>query len=107
MRYQGKARRLRSRVASHHLRDSGRSTLRRTLAGLLTPAESYRTIWTDRVVLIGKAEQHLTRWMHHHLTPTWTEYPDPVPPEKELISQPHWQEGPPASSAGAQPERQL
>src|SRR4051812_43275799 len=39
--YLGKASQLRSRVASNHLRDSGRSTLRRTLAGLLMPTESY------------------------------------------------------------------
>ncbi|WP_155055739.1 GIY-YIG nuclease family protein [Streptomyces blattellae] len=84
--YLGKAGRLRSRVASNHLRDSGRSTLRRTLAGLLMPAEGYRTTWTDRVVLVPEDEQRLTRWMHHHLTLTWTEHPDPVPLEKELIS---------------------
>ncbi|MFI7406513.1 GIY-YIG nuclease family protein [Streptomyces sp. NPDC049541] len=96
--YLGKARRLRSRVASNHLRDSGRSTLRRTLAGLLMPAESYRTTWTDRVVLIPQDEQRLTHWMHHHLTLTWTEYPDPLPLEKELISQLH----PPLNVEGAE-----
>ncbi|MEW2249493.1 GIY-YIG nuclease family protein [Streptomyces sp. NPDC006975] len=85
--YLGKASRLRSRVASNHLRDSGRSTLRRTLAGLLMAAESYRTTWTDRVVLVPEDEQRLTHWMHHHLTLTWTEHPEPVPLEKELISQ--------------------
>lgn len=35
--YLGKAGRLRSRIVSNHLRESGRSTLRRTLAGLLMP----------------------------------------------------------------------
>ncbi|MEU1462554.1 GIY-YIG nuclease family protein [Streptomyces sp. NPDC005727] len=85
--YLGKARQLRSRVVSNHLKDSGRSTLRRTLAGLLMAVESYRTTRTDRVVLIPKDEQRLTHWMHHHLTLTWTEDPDPVPLEKELISQ--------------------
>ncbi|MGW6891067.1 GIY-YIG nuclease family protein [Streptomyces chartreusis] len=84
--YLGKASRLRSRVASNHLRDSGRSTLRRTLAGLLLPTEGYRTTWTDRVVLIPKDEERLTRWMHQHLTLTWSEHEDPVPLEKELIS---------------------
>ncbi|MDX3643940.1 GIY-YIG nuclease family protein [Streptomyces sp. MB09-02B] len=87
--YMGKAGRLRTRVASNHLRDSGRSTLRRTLAGLLMPAETYRTIWTDRVVLIPDDEQRLTQWMHEHLTLTWTEHPHPVPLEKQLISQLH------------------
>ncbi|MEU9410967.1 GIY-YIG nuclease family protein [Streptomyces sp. NPDC048281] len=85
--YLGKTGRLRSRIVSNHLRDSGRSTLRRTLAGLLMPAETYRTTWTDRVVLIPEDEQRLTRWMHQHLTLTWTERPDPVPLEKKLISQ--------------------
>ncbi|MER7112052.1 GIY-YIG nuclease family protein [Streptomyces sp. NPDC000229] len=61
-------------------------TLRRTLAGLLVPAESYLTTWTDRVVLIPEDEQRLAHWMHRHLTLTWTKRPDPVPLEKEPIS---------------------
>ncbi|MDX2553305.1 MULTISPECIES: GIY-YIG nuclease family protein [Streptomyces] len=84
--YLGKAGRLRSRVVSNHLRDSGRSTLRRTLAGLLMPTEDYRTTWTDRVVLVPGDEQRLTRWTHQHLALTWSEHVDPVPLEKELIS---------------------
>ncbi|MDH6455447.1 MULTISPECIES: GIY-YIG nuclease family protein [unclassified Streptomyces] len=84
--YLGKAKRLRSRIVSNHLRDSGRSTLRRTLAGLLMSAEGYRTSWTDRVVLLGEDEQRLTQWMHRHLTLTWSECPDPVPLETALIS---------------------
>ncbi|MDX3225497.1 GIY-YIG nuclease family protein [Streptomyces sp. ME19-01-6] len=96
--YLGKAGRLRSRVASNHLRDSGRSTLRRTLAGLLMPTESYRTTWTDRVVLVPEDEQRLTHWMRQHLTLTWSEHPDPVPLEKELISQLH----PPLNVEGAE-----
>ncbi|WP_327370668.1 GIY-YIG nuclease family protein [Streptomyces sp. NBC_01217] len=84
--YVGKAKRLRSRIVSNHLRDSGRSTLRRTLAGLLMSAEGYRTVWTDRVVLVGEDEQRLTDWMHRHLTLTWSEYHDPVPLETALIS---------------------
>ncbi|MFF2432791.1 GIY-YIG nuclease family protein [Streptomyces sp. NPDC058107] len=87
--YLGKASRLRSRVVSNHLRDSGRSTLRRTAAGLLMPTEGYRTTWTDRVVLLPKDEQRLTHWMHQHLTLTWSEHADPVPVEKELISNLH------------------
>lgn len=84
--YLGKAKRLRSRIVSNHLRDSGRSTLRRTLAGLLMPTEGYRTTWTDRVVLTPEDEQRLTRWMHEHLSLTWSEHPDPVPLETVLIS---------------------
>ncbi|MFF7550591.1 GIY-YIG nuclease family protein [Streptomyces canus] len=99
MLYLGKAGRLRSRVVSNHLRDSGRSTLRRTLAGLLMPTESYRTTWTDRVVLIPKDEQRLTRWMHQYLALTWAELPDPVPLERKLISQLH----PPLNVEGVEP----
>jgi hypothetical protein len=84
--YLGKAQRLRSRVAANHLRDSGRSTLRRTLAGLLMPIEGYRTTWTDRVVLVPEDEQRLTDWMHRNLTLTWSERPEPVPLERALIS---------------------
>ncbi|GHK01029.1 hypothetical protein SY2F82_28260 [Streptomyces sp. Y2F8-2] len=84
--YLGKAKRLRSRVLSNHLRDSRRSTLRRTLAGLLMSTEGYRTTWTDRVVLAPVDERRLTDWMHRHLTLTWCEHPDPVPLERVLIS---------------------
>ncbi|MCX4452362.1 GIY-YIG nuclease family protein [Streptomyces sp. NBC_01728] len=84
--YLGKAKRLRSRVVSNHLRDSDRSTLRRTLAGLLPSTECYRTTWTDRVVLTPEDEQRLTDWMHQHLTLTWSERPDPDPLETALIS---------------------
>ncbi|QOV33853.1 GIY-YIG nuclease family protein [Streptomyces ferrugineus] len=84
--YLGKAKRLRSRIASNHLRDSGRSTLRRTLAGLLIDTQGYRTTWTDRVVLVPEDEQRLTDWMHRNLALTWSEHPDPVPLETALIS---------------------
>ncbi|MEV8547936.1 GIY-YIG nuclease family protein [Streptomyces sp. NPDC051572] len=84
--YLGKAKRLRTRIISNHLRDSGRSTLRRTLAGLLMPAEGYRTTWTDRVVVTPEDEQRLTDWMREHLLLTWSERPDPVPLETTLIS---------------------
>lgn len=49
--YIGLATKLRSRLASNHVRRSGSSTLRRTLAGLLLDEQGYRTRWTDRVVL--------------------------------------------------------
>ncbi|MER8010335.1 GIY-YIG nuclease family protein [Streptomyces sp. NPDC094149] len=84
--YVGKAKRLRTRIVGNHLKDSGRSTLRRTLAGLLMSAEGYRTTWTDRVVLTPEAEQRLTDWMHRHLSLTWSESPEPAPMEKALLS---------------------
>ncbi|MEV2197406.1 GIY-YIG nuclease family protein [Streptomyces phaeochromogenes] len=84
--YLGKATRLRTRIAGNHLRLSGGSTLRRTLAGLLMPTEGYRTTWTDRVILVPDDERRLTEWMHRHLALTWAEHPDPVPLETALIS---------------------
>ncbi|MFI1563822.1 GIY-YIG nuclease family protein [Streptomyces sp. NPDC020490] len=84
--YLGKATRLRSRVASNHLRRSGSSTLRRTLAGLLMPTEGYWTAWTDRVVLVPEDEERLSEWMRRHLALTWTEHADPLAVEGELIS---------------------
>ncbi|MDN3023233.1 GIY-YIG nuclease family protein [Streptomyces sp. S.PB5] len=95
--YLGKATRLRSRITSNHLRRSGSSTLRRTLAGLLMATEGYRTTWTDRVVLVPEDEERLTEWMHEHLSLTWAEHPDPLSVEGELISR----LGPPLNVDGA------
>lgn len=95
--YLGRATVLRSRIGSHHLRRSGSSTLRRTLAGLLMPTEGYRTTWTDRVVLVPEDERRLTEWMHEHLSLTWAVHPDPRATEDELISR--W--GPPLNVRGA------
>lgn len=84
--YLGKATRLRTRITSNHLRRSGSSTLRRTLAGLLMPTEGYRTMWSDRVILVPEDEERLTGWMNKHLALTWTEHSDPLSVEGELIS---------------------
>ncbi|MFF3056397.1 GIY-YIG nuclease family protein [Streptomyces sp. NPDC057909] len=84
--YLGKATRLRTRIVSNHMQRSGSSTLRRTLAGLLMPTEGYRTIWSDRVILITEDEQRLTDWMHRHLALTWAEHSDPQAVEGALIS---------------------
>ncbi|MFR9797904.1 GIY-YIG nuclease family protein [Streptomyces sp. MS06] len=97
--YLGKATRLRSRITSNHLRRSGSSTLRRTLAGLLMPTREYRTMWTDRVVLVPEDEERLTAWMHAHLALTWVEHPDPLPWEGELVAR--WE--PPLNILGAAP----
>jgi hypothetical protein len=65
--YVGIASRLRSRLGSNHMKRSGSSTLRRTLAGLLLDVECYRTRWTDRVVLVDEDEGRLTEWMTERL----------------------------------------
>ncbi|MGX6606793.1 GIY-YIG nuclease family protein [Micromonosporaceae bacterium Da 78-11] len=97
--YVGRATNLRGRILRNHLRRSGSSTLRRTLAGLLLP-EGYRTHWTDRVVLVAEDEARLTRWMSTHLRLTWAEEPDPVPVEAELVRRLH----PPLNVHGVDPE---
>lgn len=83
--YVGIAANLRVRIVRNHLRRSGSSTLRRTLAGLLLHTEGYRTMWTDRVVLVPEDEDRLTTWMHQNLGLTWIERADPRPLEDQLI----------------------
>lgn len=86
--YLGRATSLRGRIRRNHLRRSGSSTLRRTLAGLLV-CEGYRTTWTDRVVLIPEDEARLTAWMYAHLRLTWAEDAEPVTIEAELVRRVH------------------
>jgi hypothetical protein len=83
--YVGIATSLRSRLASNHMRRSGSSTLRRTLAGLLLDDEQYRTRWTDRVVLIDDDETRLTDWMTKHLHVSWCAHPAPRDVEEAII----------------------
>ncbi len=97
--YLGRATSLRGRIVRNHLRRSGSSTLRRTLAGLLM-AEGYRTVWTDRVVLVPEDEKRLTAWMHAHLRLTWAEDPEPAPVEADLVRRLH----PPLNVHGVDPE---
>jgi hypothetical protein len=83
--YVGLATKLRSRLASNHLRRSGSSTLRRTLAGLLLDEQGYRTCWTDRVVLVDDDEARLTEWMGDNLRVSWCQYPTPHEVEAHII----------------------
>ncbi|MFY1661475.1 GIY-YIG nuclease family protein [Micromonospora sp. WMMD1274] len=99
MLYLGRATSLRGRILRNHLRRSGSSTLRRTLAGLLV-SEDYRTTWTDRVVLVPEDEARLTAWMHEHLRLTWAEDPEPSDIEAELVRRLH----PPLNVHGVDPE---
>ncbi len=99
MLYLGRATSLRGRILRNHLRRSGSSTLRRTLAGLLV-SEGYQTIWTDRVVLVPEDETRLTAWMHEHLRLTWAEDPEPAIIEAELVRRLH----PPLNVHGVDPE---
>lgn len=97
--YLGRAGNLRGRILRNHLRRSGSSTLRRTLAGLLL-SEGYRTTWTDRVVLIPEDETRLTEWMHKNLSLTWAEDPEPNSIEATLVHRLH----PPLNVHGVDPE---
>lgn len=72
--YVGLASNLRRRIISNHMRRSGSSSLRRTVAGLLLTEQGYRTERTDRVVLIAEDEERLTDWMRAHLRLTWCEH---------------------------------
>ncbi|MER7996328.1 GIY-YIG nuclease family protein [Micromonospora chalcea] len=99
MLYLGRATSLRGRILRNHLRRSGSSTLRRTLAGLLV-SEGYRTTWTDRVVLVPEDEKRLTAWMHTNLRLTWAEDPEPAVIEAELVRRLH----PPLNVHGVGPE---
>ncbi|MEV6373496.1 GIY-YIG nuclease family protein [Micromonospora musae] len=97
--YLGRATSLRGRILRNHLRRSGSSTLRRTLAGLLV-SEGYRTTWTDRVVLVSEDEARLTAWMYAHLRLTWAEDSEPATIEAELVRRVH----PPLNVHGVDPE---
>ncbi|MEW1935524.1 GIY-YIG nuclease family protein [Rhodococcus sp. NPDC079359] len=83
--YLGLASNLRKRVTQNHLRRSGSSTLRRTLAGLLMDTENYSTRRTDRVVLVEEDERRLTDWMEEHLRLSWVEFGHPKLIETALI----------------------
>lgn len=83
--YLGLASNLRKRVTQNHLRRSGSSTLRRTLAGLLMETENYSTRRTDRVVLVEKDERRLTEWMKVNLQLSWVDFEQPKMIEAALI----------------------
>jgi hypothetical protein len=97
--YLGRATSLRGRILRNHLRRSGSSTLRRTLAGLLV-AEGYRTTWTNRVVLVSEDETRLTAWMYANLRLTWAQDAEPATIEAELVRRLH----PPLNVHGVDPE---
>jgi hypothetical protein len=96
--YLGRATSLRGRILRSHLRRSGSSTLRRTLAGLLA-SENYRTTWTNRVVLVSEDEARLTAWMYAHLRLTWAQDAEPATIEAELVRSLH----PPLNVHGVDP----
>ncbi|RBY88124.1 GIY-YIG nuclease family protein [Blastococcus sp. TBT05-19] len=77
---------LRSRVLGNHAGgNTGSSTLRRSLAALLTDSQGYRTRWTSRTVLEPADEQRLSAWMREHLSLTWAVHPAPWDVEAAVI----------------------
>jgi hypothetical protein len=83
--YVGIATKLRSRLGQNHMKRTGSSTLRRTLAGLLLDDEAFRTRWTDRVVLVDEDEVRLSSWMETNLRVSWCEHPTPRTVERAII----------------------
>jgi hypothetical protein len=83
--YVGLASTLRSRLVGNHMRRTGNSTLRQTLAGLLLDEHAFRPRMTDRVVLIEEDESRLTAWMTENLRVTWSTHPTPKDVEADVI----------------------
>lgn len=97
---------LRSRLLGNHAGgNTGASTLRRSLAALLTETEGYRVRWTSRTVLLPEDEARLTDWMRNNLALTWAAHPRPWEVETAVIAQ----LAPPLNQAGnkAHPSYQL
>ena len=79
---------LRSRVVGDHIRGTtGTSTLRRSLAALLSERQGWRSRWTTRPVLINRDELALSEWMAEKLRLTWAEHPEPWTVEAALIAE--------------------
>jgi hypothetical protein len=77
---------LRSRVVGNHIRGTtGQSTLRRSLAALLSEREGWRSRWTTRPVLSSEDELRLSRWMADTLQLTWAAHPKPWTVEAAVI----------------------
>ncbi|WP_164700280.1 GIY-YIG nuclease family protein [Modestobacter sp. KNN46-3] len=78
---------LRSRVVGDHIRGTtGSSTLRRSLAALLSEQQGWRSRWTTRPVLVNADELRLSEWMAERLQLTWAEHPEPWTVEAQLIA---------------------
>jgi hypothetical protein len=79
---------LRSRVVGDHIRGTtGSSTLRRSLAALLTEQQGWQSRWTTRPVLVNRDELALSEWMGEKLQLTWAEHPEPWTVETAVIAE--------------------
>ena len=78
----------RSRVLGDHAGGStGSSTLRRSVAAMLSEREQYRTRRTSRTVLVPEDELRLSAWMRDRLSLTWAVHPEPWSVERWVIEQ--------------------
>jgi hypothetical protein len=79
---------LRSRLVRNHIRGTtGSSTLRRSLASLLSEKKGWRSRWTTRPVLLEDDEERLSRCMEEVLRVTWAGHPEPWTVERSTIEQ--------------------
>lgn len=68
-----------------HTSDTGRSTLRRTLAALLYEHERWRPYWTDRPLLTDLDNDALTSWQAANLRVQWFRMAEPWTVEAAVI----------------------
>lgn len=68
-----------------HIRDTGRSTLRRTLASLLYEHEGWCPYWTDRPLLAKADNDALTSWQVANLRIQWFRMLEPWRVEAAVI----------------------
>ena len=79
---------LRSRVVGDHVRGTtGSSTLRRSLAALLTEQQGWQSRWTTRPVLVNRDELALSAWMAQTLQVSWAEHAQPWTVEAAVIAE--------------------
>jgi hypothetical protein len=68
-----------------HTRDTGHSTLRRSLAALLFEREGWWPYWTDRPLLEDEDNDALTDWQTEHLRVQWLQVPTPWDIERDIV----------------------
>ena len=79
---------LRSRVVGNHIRGTtGQSTLRRSLAALLSEQQGWQSRWTTRPVLVNADELRLSEWMGERLRLSWAVHPEPWTVEAAVIAE--------------------
>ena len=66
---------------------TGSSTLRRSLAALLTEQQGWRSRWMTRPVLVNRDELALSDWMAQTLHVSWAEHAEPWTVESAVIAE--------------------